>query len=716
MFYSHEILTSPEYGVATIWLVATLGSKSVTRRLNRKTILDVDVPKACGAIMEPGAPMALRLQGNLLYGVSRVYSHQCGYTLTDVQAMHDKMKTMLKTLPGGGLDASAGKARPEQLILPYDPSFLPDSLPGLILDLSSLNALTEVDPSAPTFFNWPKTPNLSQSVVSQNTSVQLSLPSDDNYAGGLEGFASDTDTLGYGPRSIASERLRPLPLDEEAGVILQADFEFDEDGNIVELGATPPAGGISHSIAHSHHERGIASDLGVCAEEDIIMEDQINMVEDGFEMGERPEQNTRGAAHLPARSTPFPDMVLDDEAAPEAHEVSMAQRQRAPKLIQPDDQIGLRNSELAHLNQNFVDLMAIASNQKSKNKLPTLSKKNAAFWVYGQGIGSVGNGVGKSQATHPLHFFSGEQLYNTLTAAAASLSPKRVHDSIEDEGEEHIGRRVRARNEGQPDDLWNQDVEIGRHASSVLHDEGSFQMPWNITASIHSSRQGSIARNILPGIGSVSDFSSHGFSDAGLLRPRSRLTSSSPLAGRGFPFDIEALDNLQLPGHELEDVNMFEDFDISQYLHTEAEAEHGGVDRNNAVEAIAAEPGPPSASLRTHGDDSQRSTLDQESLNFLDFLTAKIAALAPADEGDGRDLVHPSSSYFSGIKRTMHFSSLLPPAKTSRIVATQGLMHILALATKGLLTVHQDEAQYLGGEKYGELYLYGEICLSLPEI
>ncbi|RAH42871.1 Rad21/Rec8 N terminal domain protein [Aspergillus brunneoviolaceus CBS 621.78] len=725
MFYSHEILTSPEYGVATIWLVATLGSKSVTRRLNRKTILDVDVPKACGAIMEPGAPMALRLQGNLLYGVSRVYSHQCGYTLTDAQAMHDKMKTMLKTLPGGGLDASAGKARPEQLILPYDPSFLPDSLPELILDLSSFNALTEVDQSAPTFFNWPKTPNLSQSVVSQNTSLQLSLPSDDNCAGGLGGFTSDTNTVEYGPRSIASERVRPFPLDEEAGVILQADFEFDEDGNIVELGATPQVGGISHSVAHSHHERGIMSDLGVCAEEDIIMDDQINMIEDGLEIGEKPEQNTRDAGHLPARSTPFPDMILDDEAAPEAHAVSMAQKQRAPKLIQADDQIGLRNSELAHLNQNFVELMAVASKQKLKNKLPTLSKKTAAFWVYGQGIGSVGNGVGKSHATHPLQYFSGEQLYNTLTATAASLSPKRVHDSIEDEEQEHIGRRVRARNDGQPadqmefpnnDDLWNQDVEIGRHASSVLHDEGSFQMPWNVTASIHSSRQGSIARNILPGIGSVSDFSSRGFSDTGLLRPRSRLTSSSPLAGRGFPFDIEALDNLQLPGHEPEDVNMFEDFDISQYLHTEDEADHGGVARNNAVEAIAAEPRHASASLPTHGDDSQRSTLDQESLNFLDFLTAKIAALARADERDGQDLVHPSSSHFSGIKQTMHFSSLLPPAKTSRIVATQGLMHILALATKGLLTVHQDEAQYLGGEKYGELYLYGEIYLSLPEI
>jgi len=47
-------------------LVATLGSKSAARKVNRKAILDVDVPKACDTIMHPEAPMALRLQGNLL--------------------------------------------------------------------------------------------------------------------------------------------------------------------------------------------------------------------------------------------------------------------------------------------------------------------------------------------------------------------------------------------------------------------------------------------------------------------------------------------------------------------------------------------------------------------------------------------------------------------------------------------------------------------------
>lgn len=47
-------------------LVATLGSNSIARKLNRKAIQDVDVPKACDVIVNPEAPMALRLQGSLL--------------------------------------------------------------------------------------------------------------------------------------------------------------------------------------------------------------------------------------------------------------------------------------------------------------------------------------------------------------------------------------------------------------------------------------------------------------------------------------------------------------------------------------------------------------------------------------------------------------------------------------------------------------------------
>jgi hypothetical protein len=47
-------------------LVATLGSKSSLKKVTRKAINDVDVPKVVQTIVSPDAPMALRLQGNLL--------------------------------------------------------------------------------------------------------------------------------------------------------------------------------------------------------------------------------------------------------------------------------------------------------------------------------------------------------------------------------------------------------------------------------------------------------------------------------------------------------------------------------------------------------------------------------------------------------------------------------------------------------------------------
>ena len=80
---SFSVLTSRKGGVATVWyvffvklarftsadtcrLVATLGSKSSLKKVNRRAILDVDVPETCRIIITPEAPMALRLQSNLL--------------------------------------------------------------------------------------------------------------------------------------------------------------------------------------------------------------------------------------------------------------------------------------------------------------------------------------------------------------------------------------------------------------------------------------------------------------------------------------------------------------------------------------------------------------------------------------------------------------------------------------------------------------------------
>lgn len=93
-------------------LVATIGSKATHRRVSRKAILDVDVPKACDTIQEPpGAPMALRLQGNLLYGVARVYQQQCGYVLYDAEKVQEDMQRFYRVLGTNSIDGKVGRAK-----------------------------------------------------------------------------------------------------------------------------------------------------------------------------------------------------------------------------------------------------------------------------------------------------------------------------------------------------------------------------------------------------------------------------------------------------------------------------------------------------------------------------------------------------------------------------------------------------------------------------
>jgi hypothetical protein len=85
--------------------------KSNQKRLTRKAIQGVDVPKACETIIEPGAPLALRLQGNLLYGVSRVYSQQCHYVLSDAEKTQSDMMTFFRAMNTNETDPNAGKAK-----------------------------------------------------------------------------------------------------------------------------------------------------------------------------------------------------------------------------------------------------------------------------------------------------------------------------------------------------------------------------------------------------------------------------------------------------------------------------------------------------------------------------------------------------------------------------------------------------------------------------
>ncbi|KKK15735.1 hypothetical protein AOCH_007120 [Aspergillus ochraceoroseus] len=723
MFYSHEILTSPEHGVATVWLVATLGSKSISRRLNRKTILDVDVPKACGVIIDPVAPMALRLQSNLLYGVSRVYSQQCGYTLLDTQAMHDRMKTMLKSIPAGGLDPAAGKARPEQLVLPYDPSFLPENnLPGLGLDLSKLNIVFESNASQQSNVFLPGTPDLSQSAFSGISSLQLDLdlPSNDQIMGGVGGFSSEPDIVGAAQSGIDFGGMSGSIFNEEAGVLFQPDFEFDEDGNIIELG------GRQHHESRTNRHVSEARQAIAGNMDELSFEDQPMLVGDDIEVPAAKLQATHPSTPRPRGVSIFePEEEEEEEEEEEKpNELTMRQRQRAPKIFPLDNNPTLRNSDLLHMNENYLKNMASAAKQKQQNKIPTQAKKNAAYWVFRAGVGCVGAGVGSTHIVHPLHLFSGDELYESLVPTTKRNSRKRPCES----GEEGGGRRVRskegdeeniARGEIENNNLWNEEVEIGRHPSPSLKDGNSSLMPWNITASIQSSRHETSAANILRGLGSVGGPSSCGIPEsagsferdvglAGFRRSRSRLTSASPLAGRGFPFDMDRINSLFSPGNQEEDLDRLEGFDLSNYLEPE-----NVMGSNSVVDGAGASTYTSQVALQSG---LSQSSMDQESLNFLDFLAAKMDSLKSAEDVEPHSDAVTTPPRIAAGKKEITFSTLLPTQKTSRTVATHGLMHVLALATKGFLSVRQSTYTDQSSEEHGVQYEYGEILIRLPMV
>lgn len=194
-------------------------------------------------------------------------------------------------------------------------------------------------------------------------------------------------------------------------------------------------------------------------------------------------------------------------------------------------------------------------------------------------------------------------------------------------------------------------------------------------------------------------------------RPRSRLTSASPLAGRGFPFDLDAL-----TGHEGE-YDVSGDFDLSHYLQSEADGDGNMIVKENKYidsRATGAKSPP-----RLTQENVLQSSLGQESVNFLEFMYAQLDEPQPQEVDEdvvmAVDFATPPRQT-SGAKNMVTFSSLFAPKDTAKSVATHALMHILGLATKGFVEVRQDEYRDLSSDAYGTVYQFGEIHVRLPEI
>ena len=392
------------------------------------------------------------------------------------------------------------------------------------------------------------------------------------------------------------------------------------------------------------------------------------------------------ASQIPAET----GFLRSSSAVPEEEEssesVEAPQRRRKPqqpKILPTDMAQELRNADLAQWNNDYITNMASAAHTKSQHRAPALAKKNATFWVFGTGIG----GVGSSKLANPLGMYAGDQLMQALTGLEASTTGrKRSRSSEHDQhSESSEQRRVRMRESdgsqigrGQEiildeDDAMNmigdEAIELGRHAPPTLEDHSTQNFPWNL-----SSRQTSITRGHHFS-GSVGGFASSVGAAGSLDRRASRITSASPLVGRG----LHRFSSLELPAHD--------DDDDEHFLGGE------GVSSSHAAGDEFQLYGPTAGVTTQTPAESQwmKATLDHETGNFLEFVRAEVAARVPAmaveegDDGDDDELGAEERP-----RQNVLFEELLPPTQHTRIVAAQALHHVLALATRGLLEVEQE--------------------------
>lgn len=160
-----------------------------------------------------------------------------------------------------------------------------------------------------------------------------------------------------------------------------------------------------------------------------------------------PEMGSR-AAPEPGFLKSSSSVVPEGEPSSESAEAPQRHRPKATKVLTMDVTQELRNADLAQWNSEYLENMLVAARVKQQHKLPSQSKKNASFWVVGNGIGGVGSGLGTTKMQSPLDMFAGDKLMEALTGVEGTAAGKKRMRSSEDDGSSNEERRVKAREAG----------------------------------------------------------------------------------------------------------------------------------------------------------------------------------------------------------------------------------------------------------------------------
>ena len=331
MFYSEQLLskTGP---LARVWLAS-----NVERKLSKSQILQSDIQSSVGAIVDQGqAPMALRLSGQLMLGVVRIYGRKARYLLDDCNETLLKIRMTFKNTTNNDL--------PNQQ--------------GVTLDLNLPDVLTVEDLFPSLDLSFPMTQTLNME-VDKNQSF------------------NDDWTSSLAPRISTQMRMSPdeAPLlEDDPGLELDLgdDIGFGNNTSMTieaEMGRNAPASRPDDPNLFDDNEKPFLDDeLPLDLGDDVQMTDAPLSTEydnpnnflggddDGMGFpGDDTFQLANDAGRPPrATNSPLSDVAQDldadfaEQTTLEETEIAAQQPQRVrkKKILRPDVETVLHNSQI----------------------------------------------------------------------------------------------------------------------------------------------------------------------------------------------------------------------------------------------------------------------------------------------------------------------------------------------------------------------------------
>ncbi|KAI9732785.1 MAG: sister chromatid cohesion protein 1 [Cirrosporium novae-zelandiae] len=352
MFYS-ETLLSKTGPLARVWLSANL-----ERKLSKTHILQSNIESSVNAIVDQGqAPMALRLSGQLLLGVVRIYSRKARYLLDDCNEALMKLKMAFRASNNHDLPTEVHLPNAENITLPAVITDFDNFMPQLPDELAFLSEplKDEFGPQEATAIDWmtQELPDTSE----QERNILEEGPALEDDAGLVLDIGED---LPGHETSIHMGREAPVPraLEEE----LRSEDKFEEE---VPLGLEFPE---DVTMADQPVPEGPAEHEDI---EEFIGGEILPLGGDetGFQLGEGGPEEAAEATPLPpsperssesplssTRSSIVRELDLTFLGAGEEEEPSAIQqapsRPKRRKLLQPDPDTVLHNRQIKEQQTN----------------------------------------------------------------------------------------------------------------------------------------------------------------------------------------------------------------------------------------------------------------------------------------------------------------------------------------------------------------------------